>query len=629
MSEQQYTRENFAGSSFSITLDNSRDAKLTDFGKTTMKDRYLQPGETFQELFGRVAVYFANDESHAQRLYDAISNLWFMPATPILSNGGLPRGNPISCFLNAVGDSLESIDSKWSENVWLAARGGGIGTYWGDVRSIGEKVGDVGETSGVIPFMKVQDSMTLGISQGSLRRGSSAAYLDVSHPEIEEFIDIRRPTGDPNRRCLNLHHGVNIPDAFMEAVREDGNWDLISPKTGAVIRTVRARTIWQKILAARIETGEPYILFTDTVNKAIPEHQKRLGLKVKQSNLCSEITLPTGVDHLGVDRTAVCCLSSLNAETSDEWFGNRHFVQDVMMFLDNVLTDFINRTNGAKGFENARYSAARERSIGLGMMGFQSYCQKNGQPMDSLFGKMANKRIWSWLKETGDEFNEMMAEERGPCPDAADAGVMKYWSNIFSVAPTASISIICGTTSPSVEPIAANVFAQKTLSGTFIVRNRHLDALLRKRYVEQMGEPQSLSDGEAMEDFLKGIWKFILDEDGSVKNVTFLTQEDRDIFKTAFEIDPRWLIDFAADRAPHICQAASNNLFLPANISARDLHMIHFKMWEKGVKSLYYCRSLALARADRVGHVAGEMPDYNRKESEPADVNYDECMVCQ
>jgi Ribonucleotide reductase, barrel domain/Ribonucleotide reductase, all-alpha domain len=380
-----------------VVTDSARDARLTAFGKATLSDRYLLPGESYQDMFARVASAYADDDAHAQRLYDYISNLWFMPATPVLSNGGTSRGLPISCFLNEATDSLEGIVGLWNENVWLAARGGGIGSYWGNLRSIGEKVGLNGKTSGVVPFIRVMDSLTLAISQGSLRRGSAAVYLPVSHPEIEEFIEIRRQTGgDPNRKATNLHHGLLISDAFMRAVENDEEWALTSPKDGAVLRKISARSLWIRILTARIETGEPYLIFVDHVNKAMPEHHKLAGLEVKTSNLCSEITLPTGVDHHGKQRTAVCCLSSLNVETYLEWAEHPTFIEDVMRFLDNVLQGFID--NAGTDFAKATYAAMRERSVGLGIMGFHSFLQANGIPIEAVMAKVWNKKMFKHIR---------------------------------------------------------------------------------------------------------------------------------------------------------------------------------------------------------------------------------------
>ena len=462
-----------------IKIDRSRDRNLTDFGKATLSDRYLGQNESYQDLFARVASTYADNNLHAQRLYNYISNLWFMPATPVLSNGGTERGLPISCFLNEAGDSLEGILGLWSENVWLAARGGGIGSYWGNLRSIGEKIGKVGKTSGIIPFIKVMDSLTLAISQGSLRRGSAACYLPIDHPEIEEFIEMRRPTGgDTNRRSLNLHHGVLVSDAFMRAVETDDQWALRSPKDGSIQTTLSARNLWIRLLTARVETGEPYIVFIDTVNRQIPQHHKLAGLTVKTSNLCSEITLPTGKDREGNERTAVCCLSSLNIEKYDEWKDDKNFVEDVMRFLDNVLEDFINKA--PESFANAKYAAARERSVGLGVMGLHSYFQQKSIPFGSVMSKVWNKQIFSNIHQKVDDASKILAEERGACPDAEEFGIKERFSNKTAIAPTASISIICGGASPGIEPIAANSYTHKTLSGSYNVRNKYLAKVLEK-----------------------------------------------------------------------------------------------------------------------------------------------------
>jgi ribonucleoside-diphosphate reductase alpha chain len=394
-----------------VHIDPRRDELLTPFGRATLNDRYLLAGETPQHLFARVARAYADDADHAQRLYDYMSRLWFMPATPVLSNGGTDRGLPISCFLNAVEDDLASIVDTWTENVWLASNGGGIGTYWGDVRSIGETVKGCGQTSGIIPFVRVMDSLTLAISQGSLRRGSAAVYLDVHHPEIEEFVEIRKPSGDFNRKSLNLHHGVCITDEFMEAVRDDRPFALRSPHSGEIRKHVAARVLWQKILETRLQTGEPYLLFIDTANRSLAEHQREAGLKIRQSNLCSEILLPTGRDQHGRTRTAVCCLASVNFETWDEWHTEPRFVEDVLRMLDNVLQDFIERAPDS--MEDARYSAARERSVGLGAMGFHSYLQRNGIPFESALARSANLRMFKHLREQADAASHALAIERG------------------------------------------------------------------------------------------------------------------------------------------------------------------------------------------------------------------------
>ena len=594
----------------SVKIDSSRDALLTEFGKATLTDRYLMPGETYQSLFARVASFYGDDEAHAQRLYDYISKLWFMPSTPVLSNGGTNRGLPISCFLNEANDSLSDIVDLWNENVWLAARGGGIGSYWGNLRSIGEKVGQNGKTSGIVPFIRVMDSLTLAISQGSLRRGSAAVYLPVDHPEIEEFIEIRRPTGgDPNRKALNLHHGILISDAFMRAVENDEDWALRSPKDNSVQASVKARDLWIRMLTARIETGEPYMIFRDTVNNQRPEHQKLLNLEIKTSNLCAEITLPTGEDHLGENRTAVCCLSSVNVEKFEDWQDDPHFLPDVMRFLDNVLEDFIQRAPDSMA--KAKYAAMRERSVGLGVMGFHSYLQANMIPWESVMAKVWNNRIFSHIKEQVDHASRVLAEERGACPDAAECGMQERFSNKTAIAPTASISIICGGASPGIEPIAGNSFTHKTLSGSFNVRNRHLAKLL---------DEKGRNDDDT--------WSSIVTSGGSVMHLDFLTDEEKAVFKTAFEIDQRWLVEFAGDRAPLIDQAQSLNVFLPANIHKRDLHQIHYQAWKRGVKSLYYCRSLSIQRAERSDSETPTDQDA-AKTVAVSTVDYEECASCQ
>ncbi|MUG81707.1 ribonucleoside-diphosphate reductase subunit alpha [Commensalibacter melissae] len=598
---------------YQVKLDHSRDALLTDFGKATLDDRYLIEGESYQELFARVASYYGDDAEHAQRLYDYMSQHWFMPATPVLSNGGTARGLPISCFLNEAEDSLKGIVELWNENVWLASRGGGIGSYWGNLRSIGENVSRNGKTSGVIPFIRVMDSLTLAISQGSLRRGSAAVYLPIWHPEIEEFIELRRPTGgDPNRKALNLHHGVLISDAFMRAVENNEEWALVSPKDQSVIRKISARSLWIRLLTTRIEQGEPYIVFSDTVNNARPEHHKLAGLEVKTSNLCAEIMLPTGIDHKGKERTAVCCLSSLNLEYWDQWSRNPQFIQDVMLFLDNVLQDFID--HAPDEMERARYAAARERSVGMGVMGFHSFLQAHKIPFESVMAKVWNKKMFQHIRQEADKASVTLANLRGPCPDAADYGINERFSNKIAIAPTASISIIAGNASPGIEPITANVFLQKTLSGSFTVRNRHL-----RKVLQEKGQ-----DTDA-------VWSSITLNKGSVQHLDFLTQDEKDIYKTAFELDQRWIIEHAADRSPFICQSQSVNLFVPANVHKRDLHMMHYQAWKKGMKSLYYCRSLSIQRADTVSNLAVKEDILNKGDQIQADTStsYEECLSCQ
>ena len=612
-----------------VEIDRGRDALLTEFGKAVLDDRYLLPDEGYQDLFARVSSYYGDDSAHAQRLYDYMSRLWFMPSTPVLSNGGTSRGLPISCFLNEASDSLDGIVDLWNENVWLAARGGGIGSYWGNLRSIGEKVSANGKTSGIIPFIRVMDSLTLAISQGSLRRGSAAVYIGIDHPEIEEFIEIRRPTGgDPNRKALNLHHGVVITDAFMRAVENDEEWALISPKDKTVVRRLKARSLWIRLLTSRVETGEPYFIFIDHVNRAAPEHHKLAGLQVRMSNLCSEITLPTGPDHHGEERTAVCCLSSLNLETYLEWRADPLFVEDVMRFLDNVLEDFIEKAPDSMA--RAKYAAQRERSVGLGVMGFHSFLQSQNVPIESAAAKAWNRNMFRHVRGHADAASRALAAERGPCPDAADYGFDERFSNKLAIAPTASISIICGGSSPGIEPNVANAFTHKTLSGSFSVRNKYLKALLAEK-------------GQDTDD----VWTSITVNEGSVAHLDFLTDDEKDVYKTAFEVDQRWLIDFAADRAPFVCQSQSLNVFLPGDVHKKTLHDIHFLAWKKGVKSLYYCRSRSIQRADKVANkadvavvgngatavAAAEAPmvlqPANGAAAESTANDYEECLACQ
>lgn len=594
---------------FDIAIDDSRNQLLTDFGKATLEDRYLLPGETYQTMFARVAAAYADDQEHAQRLYDYISKMWFMPATPILSNGGTTRGLPISCYLNSVEDNLKGIADRWYENIFLAARGGGIGTYWGNVRGIGEKVGLNGKTSGIIPFVKVMDSLTLGISQGSLRRGSAAAYIDISHPEIEEFLEIRKPSGDFNRKALNLHHGVLVSDEFMQAVKNGDQFHLRSPHDGSVRDTVDARSLFQKLVETRLATGEPYIVFSDTTNNAAPQHHRDLGLKISTSNLCSEITLPTGKDYLGNDRTAVCCLSSLNLETWEQWNADDLFIEDVMRFLDNVLQDYID--NAPEEMRNASYAALMERSVGLGVMGFHGFLQSKNVPMESSIAKAWNFKMFQRIAQAVDNADLALADERGPCPDAARAGVHRRFSNRTAIAPTASISIICGGASACIEPIPANVYTHKTLSGSFVVKNRALEALL-----DQLGMNKD------------SVWNSILENEGSVQHLDFLTESQKAVFKTSFEIDQRWLLELAADRTPFIDQSQSLNLFIPADADKWDLVMLHYQAWEKGIKSLYYLRSKSIQRAGFAGGVEADNT-LEKPVIMAAPTNYDECLACQ
>lgn len=573
--------------------------ELTDFGLATLRDRYLLKGETVEKLFERVAFSYAYNEDHAKRMFKYISNFWFMPASPILTAAGSQRGLPISCYLNEVQDNLESIAAKWNENVFIAANGGGIGTSWSNVRGLGENIDNRGSSSGTIPFLKVMDSLTLAINQGSLRRGSSAAYLHINHPEIEEFIKIRKVanSADPNRKCLNLNIGVVVDDEFMQCVEKGTKYNLISRKNNKVIKQVDARNLFVEILQMRLERGEPYILYEGNVNSKLAPHHHKLGLKVTQSNLCSEIVLPTGLDHLGNDRTAICCLGSLNAEHYDEWKDNKVFIKDCMLYLDCVLDSFIDKTKNKEYLKSARYSAMRERSIGLGLMGFHSYLQKNNIAFESFQARIANKAIFKHIRSDANRANYELAKELGSCPDAIDANDERRFSYMLAIAPTANISIIAGGTSPCIEPWSTNIFTQKTLSGSFEVKNKFLVELLK-----------SLDQNTPL------VWDSILKNLGSVQHLDFLTPEQKSVFKTAFEIDQRHIIDLAADRNVFIDQAQSLNLFINTPVHKQDLFNLHYRAWKSGVKSLYYLRSLAIQR-----------PSF--AEQDPLD--FDECLSCQ
>jgi len=564
-------------------INYERDNLLTDFGKTTLKDRYLLPEEESpQDGFMRAAKAFSDNDEMADRIYNYASKLWFMFSTPILSNGGTKRGMPISCFLNYVGDSREGLTGHYTENAWLASVGGGIGGYWGDVRSDGTATSGGSQSSGSIPFLHVVDSEVLAFSQGKTRRGSYAAYMDISHPEIIEFMEMRKPSGgDVHRKCLNLHHGVNLSNEFMQlidhCVKEptyDDSWNLIDPHTKKVVRTVSARDLWQKILETRVATGEPYVSFIDTVNESLPEPQKKLGLRVNHSNLCTEITLPTNEN-----RTAVCCLSSVNVEKYDEWKNDTLFVPDLIRFLDNVLQHFID--NAPDELFRARFSAASERSLGLGAMGFHAYLQSKGIPFESALAKSLNLKIFKKMKEQAVEESKRLAVKRGEAPDMENTGMRN--AHLLAIAPNASSSIICGTTSPSIEPYRANAYVQKTMSGSFLVKNKYLEKLLEKKEINN-----------------DKTWTSILANRGSVLHIKELSDYEKDTFKTAIEINQQWVIEHAADRQQYICQGQSVNVFVPADVNIKELHDIHMLAWKKKLKTLYYCRSEAIKRAELV-----------------------------
>ena len=570
----------------SVKIDYSRDELLDDFALATLKDRYMIPGEQSpQEAFARAAEAFSDDEAHAQRLYDYVSKMWFMFATPVLSNGGTTRGLPISCFLNYVDDSREGITDHYTENAFLSSFGGGIGGTWSDVRSSGTRTSKGSESTGVIPFVKVVDAEMLAFSQGVTRRGSYAAYLHMSHPEIEEFLDGRKPTGgDTNRKFLNLHHGVVVPDGFMELIHRatkepdfDDSWELVDPHTQQVVKTVSARALWVKILQNRMETGEPYFMFEDAVQNELPEFQKRKGLQVHHSNLCSEITLATNDE-----RTAVCCLSSVNLEYYDEWKKVPAFIPDLIRMLDNVLDYFIEAAPSQ--LEKAKFSAYRERSIGLGAMGFHAYLQKNNTPFESAMANQMNLEMFEYIYSNADMTTRELAIERGACPDDDTASVRN--AHLLAIAPNASSSILCGNTSPSIEPFRANAYTQKTKSGSNLVKNKFLDDLLMKK----IGHTGIYED----------TWKSIIANRGSVQHLDMLDDWEKDVFKTAVEINQAWLIEHASQRQQFICQSQSLNLFFPPDVNKGDLHNIHMLAWAKNIKTLYYLRSEAISRADNV-----------------------------
>ena len=596
---------------FDVKTDAKRDELLTEFGKDTLRDRYLLPGESYQDLFARVAAAYSDDAEHAQRVYDYISRLWFMPATPVLSNGGTGRGLPISCYLNSVSDSLDGIVGTWNENVWLASKGGGIGTYWGSVRGIGEPVGLNGKTSGIIPFVRVMDSLTLAISQGSLRRGSAACYLDISHPEIEEFLEIRKPSGDFNRKALNLHHGVLVTDEFMQAVREGAEFELKSPKDGSVRTKVDARSLFQKLVETRLATGEPYIIFIDAVNKAMPKHHRDLGLKVTTSNLCSEITLPTGRDHLGADRTAVCCLSSLNVETWDEWNKDKQFIEDVMRFLDNVLSDYIARAPDEMA--RAKYSAERERSVGLGIMGFHSFLQARNIPFEGAMAKIVEPQDLQTHPLPGRPGVDDAGQRARPLPGRRGHG------------RDGALQLQDGDRSDRVD--LDHLRRDQRVHRADPGQHLHAQDLVGQLLDQEPVPREACSRRSRRTASRSGTRSSSMAE--SVQHLDFLTQEEKDVFKTSFEIDQRWLLELAADRTPFIDQAQSLNLFIPADVDKWDLMMLHFRAWELGIKSLYYLRSKSVQRAGFAGGVEADNTPELKEIQIASTTDYDECLACQ
>jgi ribonucleoside-diphosphate reductase alpha chain len=567
-----------------INIDLERDKLFDELGIKRLQESYMKEDETSpQHRFAFVSKAFGTNDEHAQRLYEYSSKHWLSYSTPILSFGRSKRGMPISCFLNYIEDTAEGLVDNLSETNWLSMLGGGVGIGFG-IRSADDK------STGVMPHLKIYDASSLAYRQGRTRRGSYAAYLNISHPDIIAFLEMRKPTGDPNQRCLNLHHGINITDDFMHIIEQsmldpefDDSWNLVDPASNEIRETVSAKMLWQMILELRMHTGEPYIHYIDTSNRELPSFLKEKGLKVHQSNLCSEIILPTNEQ-----RTAVCCLSSLNLETYDEWKSNPLFLKDVAEMLDNVLNYFI--ANAPDAIARAKYSAERERSIGIGALGFHAYLQRNGIAWEGVMAKVANNRIFSSIRKGLDAANIQLGTERGEAPDAMGTG--RRFSHLMAIAPNASSSIIMGNTSPSVEPYRANAYRQDTLSGSFLNKNRWLDAVIQKHLTNELNEINS--------DEYNDIWSSIIANDGSCQHLDILTEAEKDVFKTSMEIDQRWVIELASDRQAYIDQAQSLNLFFRPDAHIKYIHAIHFMAWKKGLKTLYYCRSEKIGKADKV-----------------------------
>ena len=567
-----------------IVIDYSRDSLFDELGIKRLKESYMREDETSpQERFAYVSEAFGSNPEHAQRLYEYSSRHWLSYSTPILSFGRSSRGLPISCFLPYLHDSAEGLVNCLAEVNWLSMLGGGVGIGIG-IRSSDDK------SVGVMPHLRTYDASSLAYRQGRTRRGSYATYLDISHPDILLFLEMRKPTGDPNLRTLNLHHGINIPDSFMQIVERcmldkdaDDSWELRDPHSNEIREVVSAKDLWQRILDIRMQTGEPYLHFIDASNRAMPQFQKDLGLSIKQSNLCSEIILPTDKD-----RTAVCCLSSVNLEYYDEWKNDPLFLSDIAEMLDNVLQYFID--NAPAAVERARFSAIRERSIGIGALGFHAYLQRNNVPFESALAVGRNKQIFKHIRDELNVANLKLGKERGEALDAVGTG--QRFSHLMAVAPNASSSIIMGNTSPSIEPYRANAYRQDTLSGSSLAKNKWLDRVIQK-YLSGDGETVSQND-------YNDIWSSIIANDGSVQHLTWMDDWTKDVFKTSMEIDQRWLVNHAADRQEYIDQAQSLNLFFRPDVNIMYLHAVHFQAWKQGLKTLYYCRSEKIGKADKV-----------------------------
>ena len=590
-----------------IVVDYSRDSLFDELGTKRLKESYMREDEKSpQERFAYVSKAFGSNPEHAQRLYDYSSKHWLSYSTPILSYGRSKRGLPISCFLPYLDDTAEGLVDTLAEVNWLSMLGGGVGIGIG-IRSADDK------SVGVMPHLRTYDASSLAYRQGRTRRGSYAAYLDISHPDILIFLEMRKPTGDPNMRTLNLHHGINITDDFMQLVERsmldkdaDDTWELKDPHSGEVRDAIPARELWQRILEIRMQTGEPYLHFIDTSNRALPKFQKSLGLRIRQSNLCSEIILPTDKE-----RTAVCCLSSVNLEYFDDWKSDRNFLRDIAEMLDNVLQHFID--TAPDHVSRAKFSASRERSIGVGALGFHAYLQKNNLAFESALAKSRNMQIFKHIRKKLDEANKDLGAERGEAPDAVGTGLR--FSHVMAIAPNASSSIIMGNTSPSIEPYRANAYRQDTLSGSSLNKNKYLDAIIK----EKCSNDTKLDYNE--------IWSSIIANDGSVQHLDILDAWQKDVFKTSMEIDQRWIVEHAADRQSHIDQAQSVNLFFRPDVNVKYLHAVHYMAWKMGLKTLYYCRSEKIGKADKVSKKIER--EVIKELDMKAIVEGDTCLACE
>ncbi|WP_018868288.1 MULTISPECIES: ribonucleoside-diphosphate reductase subunit alpha [unclassified Thioalkalivibrio] len=585
-----------------IRLYPENDARLSDLAVDLLRGFYLQDGESIQEAFARPALAFCGgDLELAQAIYSDVSMGWAMYSSPILSNAPAPgktsKAMPISCFLSYVADTREGLVEHQQELAWLSMLGGGVGGHWSDVRAVSSK------SVGPMPHLKVADSAVEAFRQGMTRKGSYAAYLDISRPEIAEFLHMRMPTGgDVNRKCFNIHHAINITDDFMEALYADADWDLKCPHSGRVTDTFKARELWQNILETRHRTGEPYLNFIDTANRALPEAQKALGLKIHGSNLCNEIHLATDED-----RTAVCCLSSVNLEKFDEWQNDAGFIARWVRFLDNVLQYFINTS--PEEMTKARFSAYRERSIGLGQMGFHSLLQKYGFPWESALAKSLNLKISRHIYERAVEATHELAGERGEAPDMRGTG--RRNAHLLAIAPNANSGLICGA-SPSIEPLRSNAYVHRTRAGSHLVQNEQLRVLLKERAVGQTEDEKAA--------WLEEVWQSILLNNGSVQHLECLTDDEKDVYKTAFEIDQHWVVEHAADRQQFVCQGQSVNLYFPHGVDKSYLNGVHLRAWKQGLKGLYYLRTTSGFTADKVSQRVERVALKDAEE---------ECLACQ